>query len=276
MPRILLISQKRCGTNWLMELIGALPKTICFRDVFNPGGAFGLKPGRNAAAAAIAEHLDLPILEERDPDLIDFVRTEPELFLRFVEAAIQRKGCCWCGATIFDGHLSPQQFRSVISAKGTLVVLLKRRNLDRAISLKKARLTGAWKGLDTSEIRPEVTWQDVDNAIQESKSWFDFVEDCLQVNEIPFVELRYEDHVLEGPEHVLLHLASHTSNFPWAEGEPVPIPSIQAQDLTRDVFERISNGAELKKALQEHGIFGEAMNYPGRISRSISSMVGRG
>lgn len=79
-----------------MELLSGLPKTICFRDVFNPGGAFGLKPGKNAASTAVSEHLDMPILEERDPDLIDFVRSEPELFLRFVETAIQPDGFTWC------------------------------------------------------------------------------------------------------------------------------------------------------------------------------------
>ena len=95
--------------------------------------------------------------------------------------------------------------------------------------------------------------------------WFEFVEDCLQDSEVPFIQLRYEDHVLEGPEYVLHHLASHAPKFPWANGEPVPVPSMQAQDLTSHVFERISNGTELEKALREHGIFGDAMGYPGRI-----------
>lgn len=248
-----------------MELLSGLPKTICFRDVFNPGGAFGLKSGKNAASTAVSEHLDMPILEERDPDLIDFVRSEPELFLRFVETAVQPDGFTWCGATVFDGHVSPTQLETLVKAEETFVVLLKRRNLDRAISLKKARMTGAWKGLDTSGIRPEITWQEVDQAITESASWFALVEDCILANDVPFVRLTYEEQVAEGSECVLRHLAEHIPQFPWADGDAVPVPSIQAQDRTRDVLDRIGNGPELEKALVQNGLLDKAMGYPGRI-----------
>lgn len=248
-----------------MELVGGLPKTICFRDVFNPLGAFGVTSRKNLVADEIADFLDLPILEERDPDLIDFVRNEPELFLRFVEATVTPKGIHWCGATIFDGQLSTQQFQSVITSEDTFVVLLKRRNLDRAISLKKARLTGVWKGQDTSEFRPELTVQDVEKPMNKSSAWFEFVENCLEANDVPFVQLSYEDHVLSGAESVLLNLAERFPEFDWAKGDTIPDPSIQVQDRTSDIFERISNGSMLRNALEQQGILDAAMGYPGRV-----------
>lgn len=258
--RLILLSAQRSGTNWLMDVLGRVPGVLCLRDAFNPRGVFGAAQRGGLALDAASHAFGVDGRGERDPALVDVARGNPERFLDVAEAAASARGLTWLGATVFPGHLPEDRLGVLLRRPGTVPVVLRRRQLDRAVSYAKARRIGAWRGVDTTGQRPEVDLRMVVDQLDLARQWFRHVGRLTAG--LPAVRLTYEDHVLGGAERALAAVAGEVRDFPWEPGDPVPKPGLARQDITEDPFARVANGEALRADLAARGLLDQALRLP--------------
>ena len=260
--RLLLISAQRSGTNWAMDVLGRVPGVLCLRDVFNPRGVFGAAQRGGVVLAAAAEIHPTDGADERHPELVTAVRADPAGFLDLADRAAAGAGCAWIGATVFPGHLTDVDLDRLLDAPGTTALILRRRQIDRALSYAKARHVGAWKGIDTTGTRPAVAPATVLRQIALADDWFGGIGARLARLGTPCLRLSYEDHVTPGAEALLAAVAQEVRSFPWRPGDPVPRSGLTRQDRTTDPFDRVANGTEIQSALRREGRLEAALRLP--------------
>jgi hypothetical protein len=255
MPRIVLLSMKRSGTNWFMDLVNRLPGVLAIREAFNPSGVFGIDKRDAVVRRALAHRLGLPDVTERSPQAIAFARDRPLEFLEMAEAASRSAGHTWFGVTIFEGQVADGALAAILAHPGTRTIVLVRHQLPRYVSLVKATQLSAWKSVDTTDYRPEIDVRGFAAEARRARAWF---ARALPLARDPVI-LTYEDHVLGGPERCL---AALRDALPVAPGARTPEPWMRRQDRNDDVFAAVADGAGLRMALNSAGLAAEAFAYP--------------
>ena len=257
----------RSGTNWFMDVVGQLPQTICFRDVFNPRGAFGINARRKLISNELADHLELSYFDESDPELTFFIRNDPDGFLSNAEEIAASEGMNWVGATIFPNHLAQRQLHDVFSNTNSHLIFLTRRHIDRAISLKKVKAVGQWKHIDTTNVPVTLDVKDIEKTVRDTEDWFISIANCLGKKLSSVCWLSFEDHIQKGVTATLEAISQNVEGFPWKSGDDVPTSHFERQDRSASPFEKIENGEALRSELERKGLLELAMGSPARLAK---------
>jgi hypothetical protein len=255
---MVLISMQRSGTNWFMDIMGRLNSVLCLREIFNQRGVFGIDVGGGVLRPRFAELLDKPDVSERDAELIAYFAQNPIGAIDLIKDTARSSGRDWIGFTIFNAQLPAQTVAEVLSRPDVYPVLLKRQHLARYVSLLKARDLKVWKGIETTDLLPELDLNEFWKEVRRAEDWFQTL-----ITRNPPVELFYETDVQGGAEPCLSKLSAAIPGFPWQLGDPVPQAKTKRQDLSDDVFERFASGLETRRLLEDRGQLTAALSYPG-------------
>ena len=249
-----------------MDVVGRVPGVLCMREAFSPAGVFGLNSRGGVVGHEIAAHLGFPNIQERHPNLIAFARNDPEGVIEIAETAAAAAGYHWLGVTLMPTQIDGTNLKRLASAPDTHIVFLMRRHLPRFISLEKANAVGAWKYVDTTDVKPEVEIERLEVAIRNVEDWFALATGIIRDLGLPSVTLTYETHVRGGPETTLAALSEAFPDFPWRPGDPVGNPITTRQDAEEDDFAKLGNGDALKAELTRRDLLETALSYPSSSS----------
>ena len=261
MRRLIVLSCQRSGTNWLQDVARNVPNLYVLRELFNVSGAFGLAAYERAGLAAVERALGREALDERDPEVIAWVRADPPRALARLEDVAQAFGYDGLSLTLFPGQLSLDVVRELLAAPRTTSLLVLRQHLPRYVSVVKAREAGIWRRIDTTDLRPEIAAR---HFLKEARRAADWVREVVAAHE-PGSEparLRYEEDLLRPPEDVLRRLCGAV---PWLRLPPPGAPlktHVFKQDRALDVFDAVANGAALRAELDGSGELTTAFAYP--------------
>ena len=229
--------------------------------MFAPTGVFGLEGYGRTGLQALRRHLDLPDLTETDPRGVAWATKDPRRTVAFLEARARELDCDGIALTIFPRQLPDALVFDLLSMPDTTHVLLKRRQLDRYASLRKAVDLAQWKHTDTTDYRPTLDPEKFLCEAAAVSQWFAKTQ-CQTASSGTQRLLTFEEDLATTPDAAF---AAIRLAVPWLA---VPKPthriasSFQRQDKTENVFDRILNGTEFRRALLERGQLDAALGYP--------------
>ncbi|WP_114285522.1 sulfotransferase domain-containing protein [Candidatus Halocynthiibacter alkanivorans] len=263
MRRLLLVSLKRSGTNWLQDIVSQIPGVLGLREIFNPRGAFGLRTGNSIALKHLRNVLQDQTLEEASSNLMSWIHADPLRALSELEHCAREHGLNRVSFTLFADQLPVPAVAALLSHPRTDVVILTRAQLPRYVSLLKARSLNVWKRQDTTGFKPVVDVRKFATEARHARSWFNTVATILKQHQAPRpLILSYEQHVLQGSSALLNELRQSELGFPTCDPKREIGSSFFRQDLNDNVIDAIENGPKFRMELEKADLLHEAFSQP--------------
>ena len=99
---------------------------------------------------------------------------------------------------IFPEHLHLETLEKVIEKYEPNILMLRRNHLDRYVSLKKARASGKWHAVNSSDVQIEINESELNKYISDYIDWYEkvkrkAVENNCQIMDIEFTQLHDAD-----------------------------------------------------------------------------------
>lgn len=262
MPRLIVVSLQRSGTNWFQDVCGQVPGVLAMREAFNPVSVFGLHERKNLMLEAMRARFEDPRLEEASETIRAWVADDPLGAARTFEGVASEAGFGFVSYVLFSDHLPEEKARRLLTDTETQVVFLTRASLPRHVSWLKARMIGKWKRVDTTDLRPHVELDRFRTAAEADRAWFARVAEMrAALGMTSPLHLTFEEDVASGAEGVLSRLHEGILGFP-APPNDSPGSKFFKQDRSTDVFATIANGKGLREALDKDNAHGLAFDPP--------------
>ncbi len=263
MRRLLLVSLKRSGTNWLQDIVSQVPGVLGLREIFNPRGAFGLTTGKSIALQHLRNVLQDQTLEEASSELMGWIHADPLRALSELEECAREHGLNRMSFTLFAEQLPVPVVAALLCHPRTDVVILTRAQLPRYVSLLKARSLNVWKRQDTTGHKQVVDVHSFAAEARHARLWFSNVAMMLKKHHAsqPLI-LSYEKHVLPGSAALLNAVKRSELEFPICDPKREIGSSFFRQDLNDNVFNAIENGPKLRMELEKADLLHEAFSQP--------------
>ena len=264
MTRVLIwCSFNRSGTNHLTDLLWTIPGLTSMTEVFEPSSvqvhsfqdqtadvlprifvlyqAFGI---------AMPGTTDLNRLMQ-DPALIAAVHADPGRTLDILrdssaDPAISLK--------LFPGHLPPRDVAELLRRPDVIPCLFLRNPLDTWISVLKRRQSGAFRGADTTAIRPRVGFQGYLDYLERRAEWLR----GIGVTDRQFaIKLSYEDLIAQpsdGDRIRGLRRSLSAIGLDAGPAPPHPFKASPIQDRAATIDDKIANWPELSRRCRDAGL----------------------
>ena len=260
-PRTLVVlSFNRSGSNYLSDLLAALPFVASQTEVFNPR-AVQVHSFQDSAATIrdrlrhLAAHLGVVLPDTDDPrtlmahpPLVAAAHADPLATITGLAAHNARP---LSALKIFPHHLPPATVEGLLHDPRVIPCALLRNPLDTFISMEKRGQTGAFRGVDTTALRPVLSPRKYRRFLKGRVPWLDLIrshEDHLHL------ALSYEALMaLPGDTArataLRRHLAAHDDGAPLLPIRPAP-----PQDRAATWSDKIANAADFARGCADLGL----------------------
>lgn len=184
-PRTLVVlSFNRSGSNYLSDLFAALPFVASQTEVFNPRAVqvHSFQDSADTIRARLhhlAAHLGVPLPDSTDarvwmshPPLVAAAHADP---LGTIACLAARNARPLSALKIFPHHLPPAMVEGLLDDPRILPCALLRKPLDTFISMEKRGLSGAFRGVDTTALRPVISPRKYRRFLRGRVPWLDLM-----------------------------------------------------------------------------------------------------
>ncbi|NKX46321.1 sulfotransferase [Roseicyclus persicicus] len=261
-PRTLVVlSFNRSGSNYLSDLLAALPFVASQTEVFNPravqvhsfqDGEASVRARLHRVAAQLGVDLPDPAADLRSlmthPPLVARVRAEPLAAIACLAAYNARP---LSALKIFPHHLPVAAVDRLLGDPRILPCALLRNPLDTFISMEKRRLSGAFRGVDTTALRPVLSPRRYRRFLRGRVPWLDLMR---RHRHRLHLALSYEALVaLPDDAARATALRRHLGDFD--QGAPLlPIRPAPPQDRAGTWSDKIANAGDFARGCADLGL----------------------
>jgi hypothetical protein len=254
------LSFNRSGSNYLSDLFAALPFVASQTEVFNPRSvqvhSFQDSPATiRDRLRHLAAHLGVDLPDTTDlgalmshPPLVARVHADP---LATVTALAAHNARPLSALKIFPHHLPHAVVEQLLADPRILPCTLLRNPLDTFISMEKRGVSGAFRGVDTTAIRPVLSPRRYRRFLKGRMPWLDLMR---RHQHRLHLALSYEA-LMALPVDVARanalrrHLAEFDDGAALAPIRPAP-----AQDRAKVWADKIANAAAFAQGCADLGI----------------------
>jgi hypothetical protein len=257
---LVIIATRRTGSSFLCDCLRSFPDALSLREIYNPSGT----SGSGGVIPALARRSGQAFSGWRDKKLIEWARSDPMRHWAMLAAIARAKGKTLLSFKVFDKHLPASQVGAMLAARRPAVLFLVRNRLDVYISARKAGVSSKWAKADTTDIGLTITTAEFLRWCERIDSWYGDVLGHVMTAGLPFLVLRYEDHVSGDPSRVTQVLAEAFGELGIATRRPVAaLPSRYIrQDRAPTTFDKIANGDAIRTELRQMGKLDYALSPP--------------
>lgn len=257
---LVIIATRRTGSSYLADCLRSFPGALSLREIYNPSGTTG--PQR--VLSALARRSGQPFRGWRDKQLIEWARSDPMRHWEMLAAIARARGRTLLSFKIFDKHLPAEQVGAFIAARRPAILFLVRNRLDVYISARKAGISSKWAKADTTDIGLAITTDEFLRWCERIDGWYGDMLHHVTSADLPFIVLRYEDHVSRDAAHVAEVLAGALGELGIAVSRPAASfrTTYIRQDAARSTFDKIANGDSIRTELSGLGKLDYALSPP--------------
>lgn len=152
MKSLMIVAAPRTGTNYLLNLLHFDPEFKIFHEIFHPEEAYGLDP---ISIKFLLARIKTSTSYSTPKELTRIVRAQPEATFDALIDSSEAAGAKTMVFKVFPGHLHGDGVRKLMK-RADAVLFVKRPVIDTYISVVKALKVGAYFGVDTTDLRPEL------------------------------------------------------------------------------------------------------------------------
>jgi hypothetical protein len=228
---VCLITSPRSGANQLLSLCDNLAEAQAFPDLFS----------------TLAERL------------------APEAAIAAASEATRAAGKRVLAFKLWHDMLPLEQAISAVADRpGVRLVLVMRRQIDAYLSWCKAIELGQWQGIDTSDLKLNVTIADLIFFMEAQERWFAHWQAWLGRRYLPVPILRYETDIDQPPGWALKRLSAAAAQLGITLRVPATLVStgLVKQDRVKAAADKVSNWPQFSRELTARGLEKRAFGYP--------------
>ena len=260
MKEICIVAVPRTGTNHLVNLWRSFQSHESLPEIFHPESAYGLEH----LASALEDNLKIDERDGSEAQLAQVMRSNPNAALDALRDILSTKGIKSFSYKIFPEHLADKNLRPVLSRHDSIIVLVKRAQIDSFISLKKALLLGQWYNRDTTETQVTLDWSEFKKFKEQQIKWYSLVDKILHEENLPYVTLTYEGDICGSPiDHLLVAQSVARDlgvNLEFNRNEI--LGGLSKQDTKKDYFSKVSNWKEFCNDGRKAGEIVSLFSFP--------------
>lgn len=241
-PRLVLeLSLPRCGTTSLMRLMRGFAHVATYGEVFHPTEFWVTGPEARAVFGA-----------EMPPEALhDRLRADPVWGLERILGHAAGLGRRYAEFKLFPHHLRTGQIERVVARFRPVGFVMHRAPVDIYISHKKQTVTGAWEGVSTSHIRPELDAREFLRWRWRQQYHLQMGRRILERAGVPIVILSYEELYGPGaaPPEETLAAAFRAAGVELGPFDP-GVERLRRQDETADRARKVLNWEAFSGAVE--------------------------
>lgn len=153
---------------------------------------------------------------------------------------------------------------ALIAERRPAVLFLVRNRLDVYISATKAGASSKWAKTDTTGIGPTITTDAFLRWAERIDHWYGDMLGHVMTARLPFLVLRYEDHVSGDASHVVQVLGEAFGVLKIRTKRPAAAfpSSYVRQDRAPTTFDKVANGDAIRAELSALGKLDYALSPP--------------
>ncbi len=253
---ILIFAGPRSGSNYLVDILSKVPGAIALSEIFNPRAVFGLNLYPEIEAQVLADF-------GSEDELWRALRMAPDKSLSRLLAAVPADSTVF--VKVLPNQAPKRALRRILQDHAAGAIFLTRNRLDQYVSLRKANEGGAWFRENTTELRPVA-------HLDAFLSWTTVLEDwqrdmtalCGETG-IVRAHLNYErDLKSSRPSDIAERLCARLAMLRLAvtPDDLSEASWFTRQDTADDPFDKICNGADLRRDLARFDYLEKALTAP--------------
>jgi hypothetical protein len=261
MPKILVVfSVPRTGTNHLFRLLDNISDLKVYYEIFHPHAAYGLeKFYGDLEAYCVYEDVYRHSIFEKE--LINKMHAAPGRFLDF---AISRYNNHSIVFKIFPGHLSIEKIKEELLLRDEVAALIiQRRPIDTYISSLKARKTGKYINVNTSDIKVNLNAEEYMHWWQMNFLWYRDIFSLVGENGLPYTSLIYEKDIVGDVDIVTENAIKKINGLGFSLRIPERLRNqgLLKQDMQADFVEKIHNWQNFFMKVNKNGNLNTLYDY---------------
>jgi len=257
---LVIIATRRTGSSFLADCLRSFPDALSLREVYNPSGTTGSR----RVVSALERRSGRSFAGWRDKELIEWARRNPMRHWKMLAAIARAQGKSLLSFKVFDKHLLADAAGALIAERRPAVLFLVRNRLDVYISATKAGASSKWAKTDTTGIGLTITTDAFLRWAERIDHWYGDMLGHVMTARLPFLVLRYEDHVSGDASHVVQVLGEAFGVLKIRTKRPAAAfpSSYVRQDRAPTTFDKVANGDAIRAELSALGKLDYALSPP--------------
>jgi hypothetical protein len=260
---LILLSSGRSGTHLHQTMMRqGLETAVVLGELFNPSSPFGLEAQTPEFIGLLEEECGIEVDLGKARALASYVREDPVVFLNALSTVCDRLGHDYLYYSILPKQLAGRWIEDILFKFGCSCSFLTRERLARYVSLVKARKLGAWKWVDTTSLKPEISMEGFLEDARATDDWFQFLSERVLTAGLNVRHLSYGADLNQPARSAFYSLQRTYQGIcaltPFDFGQ---IPEFK-QERGADPFRSIANGDHIRDALQQAALLDYAFTEP--------------
>lgn len=243
-PHLVILGMERSGTSAVGDVILQTRQGVWLGEVWNPNRAWIPKKYVSEVLEVVRE----PGLDAEN--LNSFTQASPGKFLSLVQNAEFMPDKGFISSKLLWGQLTPKVIESeVLSRSEVTAICIVRDPFSTFISATKARQSQRWRGLDYTDLRPDLLFEDWSEWLGNRRQFIDFIKtNHSMISGVIF----YEKLLTRGS----LDPAKLAKALLALSGLPVDanFPNLSRQDQIAGYKKRVKKRGEFSKHLRRTGL----------------------
>jgi hypothetical protein len=260
---LILLSSGRSGTHLHQTMMRhGLEKAVVLGELFNPSSPFGLEAQTPEFIGMLEEECGIEVDLGKARVLANYVREDPVVFLNALSTVCDRLGYDYLCYSILPKQLAGRSIEDILFKFDCSCSFLTRERLARYISLVKARQLGAWKRVDTTSLKPEITVKGFLEDARATDDWFQFLSERVLTAGLNVRHLSYGANLNQPAQTAFYSLQRTYQGICALTAFDFSLIPDFKQEREADPFRSIANGEHIRDALQQACLLDYAFAEP--------------
>lgn len=263
----ILLSAGRSGTHLHQTMMRhGLENAVVLGELFNPSSPFGLETMTPDFLALLEEESGIEVDLAKAKALANYFREDPVSVLNALSRVCDRLGFDVLCYSILPKQLAGRLIEDILFQLNCSCAFLTRERIARYVSLVKARKLGAWKWVDTTSLKPEITMEGFLADAGTTDDWFRFLSERVLSARLDVRHLSYGADLNQPARTAFYSLQRKYQGICGLSAFDFTLIPDFKQERERDPFLSISNGEDIREALQQASLWDYACAEPAVFS----------
>lgn len=264
---LILLSSGRSGTHLHQTMMrNGLEKAVVLGELFNPSSPFGLEAQTPDFIAMLEEESGIEVDSGKARALANFFRDDPVFMLSALARVCDRLGQNYLCYSILPKQLAGRSIEDILFRFDCSCTFLTRQRFVRYVSLVKARQLGAWKWVDTTSLKPEITMEGFLEDARATDDWFQFLSERALTAGLDVRHLSYGADLNQPARTAFYSLQRKYEAFCELSAFDFSLIPDFKQEREADPFRSIGNGEHMRDALHQASLLDYAFAEPAVFS----------
>ena len=260
---LILLSSGRSGTHLHQTMMRhGLEKAVVLGELFNPSSPFGLETQTPEFIGMLEEETGIEVDPGKAKALAGYVREDPVVFLNALSTVCDRLGYDYLCYSILPKQLPVRLIEDILFRFDCSCAFLTRERFARYVSLVKARQLGAWKWVDTTSLKPEISMDGFLEDAGPTDDWFQFLSETVLAAGLDVRHFSYNADLNQPAQTAFYGLQRRYRGLCELSAFDFSLIPDFKQERETDPFRSIANGAHFRAALQQASLMAYAFAEP--------------